>query len=280
MAGVTSSESAERFDSLGAGGFSRRGARIRTLGWGYEKMLDADPVIAIGSAGVARRLGLIALALIAISLSTDLMLHALAPEDRANATLLLRIDKWFNIDRERNIPSYFSMLIILLCSGLLGIIAIFKRRSGNRFALHWTVLSAIFFLMSFDEIAEIHERLILPVRQAVDATDYLYFAWVIPGFAFVVLVFFAYLRFLIHLPYRFRWLFAGSGAVYVTGVLGVELVEGHLEMLSHTGFSTVPEILIYSLQETLEMAGIVLFIYALLEYLRWLVPDVQIRFDD
>jgi hypothetical protein len=53
----------------------------------------------------------------------------------------------------------------------------------------------------------------------------------------------------------------------VTGALGIELL-GAREANLH-GYYTVTYSLLYSLEEMLEMLGIVLFIYALLSHLAW-----------
>ncbi|MEK7618798.1 MAG: hypothetical protein AAB416_00980 [Patescibacteria group bacterium] len=63
----------------------------------------------------------------------------------------------FNLDRERNIPSYFSgAQLILIASVSLGILLMIRRRI-ERILLG---VNAFFFLMlGFDEISELHENI-------------------------------------------------------------------------------------------------------------------------
>lgn len=78
----------------------------------------------------------------------------------------------------------------------------------------------------------------------------LYFAWVIPYAVFAVVVAVAFVRFLGHLPSRTRLGFLVSGGLYVSGALGLEL---------------------------LEMAGVVLLLSTLLTYLHTHWPTWQVR---
>jgi hypothetical protein len=75
----------------------------------------------------------------------------------------------------------------------------------------------------------------------------------------------AYLSFLARLPARTRRLLLTAGAVYVGGALGVESISGW-QAAAH-GEHNLGYHLIVTLEELCEMMGVVLFIYALLDYL-------------
>lgn len=181
----------------------------------------------------------------------------------------------FNLNREANIPTYFSSLTLFLAAALLGGIAIFKKRTDDSYARHWTILSIIFFLLSVDELASLHE-LLIPLIQAIlgSSKGILRFAWVIPAGAAVLLFALSYLKFLFHLPTTFRLLFATAGIVYVGGALILEIAGGFYANLHGRNFTYN---MIGSVEETLEMAGIVIFIYALLKYVSVTMRDVSIR---
>jgi hypothetical protein len=93
---------------------------------------------------------------------------------------------------------------------------------------------------------------------------------VLPIGAAVAFLGIAYLRFLSALPDRTRRFFLLSGIVYVAGAIGFELPEGMYRTAVGAnvtvayGFLTVFE-------ETFEMIGIVVFIYALMDFIerRW-----------
>ncbi|MCO5723344.1 hypothetical protein [Robiginitalea marina] len=55
-----------------------------------------------------------------------------------------------------------------------------------------------------------------------------------------------------------------SGIIYVSGAIGIELLEGR-EAVTH-GFESPGFKVLYTLEESLEMGGLILFLYALLSY--------------
>jgi hypothetical protein len=78
------------------------------------------------------------------------------------------------------------------------------------------------------------------------------------------------LRFLMHLPATTRRLFLLAGAIYVGGALGMELVEAAFNARGvSSGF--IP-LLGVAIEETMEMLGVTMFIYALLTYIRTHLP--------
>jgi hypothetical protein len=173
--------------------------------------------------------------------------------------------KKLNIDGENTYSAYFSMLILLFSSTLLLVIFYIHKRLSLSFQRHWLMLALAFFYLSADESIEIHEKFIPIVQKIFDRTDGIFiFAWVIP-FGMLALVFaVSYLRFLARLPKRTARLMIASAALYLGGALGMEIVGSYTLELQGEG-------LLYefcmTIEETLEMFGIVLFIYTLLEYI-------------
>ena len=110
----------------------------------------------------------------------------------------------------------------------------------------------------------LHERLIVPVRSLVSGSGFLYYAWVLPYGILVALFLAVYAGFVRRLPAATRRLFLLAGALYVSGALGFELVEGLYA--SRAGGRLFAALI--TVEECLEMLGVVLFIYALLSYLK------------
>lgn len=189
---------------------------------------------------------------------------------------LLGFVRLFDLGQEGNVPTWYQSMTLLACAGLLAAIARRRRRLGAPYAVHWTVLAVIFLGLSIDEAASIHEMAVHPLRAAWHARGIFYFAWVIPGGAAVLLVGLAYLPFLAALSAPTRGLFIAAGALYVGGALGMELVGGYVadyhekENLAYIVASTV--------EEGLEMVGIVIFIRALMGYLGGTTGTVELRF--
>lgn len=170
----------------------------------------------------------------------------------------------FNFNAEKNIPTFYSSFALLFASILLSLIA-FKRKNIKLPYISWFVLALIFLFLSFDEISSIHERLTIPVRETFGTSGFLYYAWIIPyGFALVAFII-AYLKFLFELPKRIMILFLISGAIFVSGAIGFEMLGGRQDALY--GENNVLYSVISTCEELLEMLGIAMFIYTLLKYI-------------
>ena len=171
----------------------------------------------------------------------------------------------FNLDREGNIPTLYSSVTLLLCAGLLAVIATARKRQKKREYIYWLGLAIIFLFLAVDDGAAIHENIIRPLRNALNTSGVLYFAWVIPYGIFVIAIGIIYLRFLFSLPVRFRNLIIFAGILFVGGALGFELIGGKWTELY--GQENVAYALITTCEQTLQMAGILVFIYALMSYI-------------
>jgi hypothetical protein len=126
------------------------------------------------------------------------------------------------------------------------------------------MLSAIFILMSLDETAHIHEAIGEKLHLALNTGGFLLFAWVIPAAIFVALLALVYRRFLLNLPRKTRLLFVVSGAMYVGGAIGMELLEG--KYLGTSVTMPVVWIIITTIEETLEISGLIVFLHTLMSY--------------
>jgi hypothetical protein len=172
----------------------------------------------------------------------------------------------FDLYEESNVPTFYSAIAILLCACLIALIAGFKRKHNDSFARHWTVLAVIFLYLSVDEASGIHEWLSLPTKRIIDLRGLLYYAWVIPGMILVVVFAAFYLRFVWNLPSKTRCVFCTAASLYLAGAIGMELLGGlHHERY---GIDNINYGLLVLLEESLEMTGIVVFAYGLLDYMR------------
>jgi len=173
---------------------------------------------------------------------------------------------YFNLDEEGNLPAWYASSTLLLCAGLLGIIAQGKYRQRDRYAWHWLSLSLLFVFLSLDEATTLHERLVVPMREAFPeyTTGYFYYAWVIPVGAVLPMLGLIYGRFLLALPRRTAFQFLLAGGLYIGGALGVELFGAKSAALH--GVETIHYALLVALEEGLEMSGIVVFATALVSY--------------
>lgn len=206
--------------------------------------------------------------LLVLSFSTQMSLYFL-PDYLFRDFL---VDK-LNVDYEGNIPTFYSFLALLFSSVLLGAIAHVKKLDSDRYKNHWKILSFIFLYLSLDEIGQLHENLIIPMRKLLNATGVLYFTWIVP-FGFLVAIFLlSYSKFLFHLPVSTKKLFIAAAALYIGGAMGVEMLGGYVAYT--TGQKNVSYVIVITLEESLEMLGIVVFIHALISYIKTYLGGVS-----
>lgn len=170
----------------------------------------------------------------------------------------------FDLDAEGNIPAYFSMILIFLCSMLLCFIGVSQKKRSKPYVL-WLLLAAIFVFLSFDEIAQIHERIGLGMKSELHITGIFNKAWVMPYGMAVIVLFIGYFRFILESPPVIRRWIILAGVVYIGGVIGFELLAG-LYVEQH-GIRDMWHALLSVCEESLEMFVMVIFQYALLLYI-------------
>jgi hypothetical protein len=209
--------------------------------------------------------------------------------ERDYAPALIRL---FDVDREGNVPTWFSALALLLCAGLLVLIASSSREQGHPYARHWAALAVIFVGLSLDEAASIHEMSIVLVREILGGRGALdqvggallrrflgvsgaqYFAWVIPAVVAVGVAGLSYLPFLRHLPAPTRTGIIMAGLIYFGGALGVELAGAWVA----DRLGQVAYVVAAGIEEALEMTGTVFFARVLASYLVRLHGSVTLSF--
>ena len=196
----------------------------------------------------------IAAGLTALSLVADALVLSRGEGGPAAARLVDLVD----LDAEANAPAFFSTMLLATAAVLLAIIARHRQVAAEPGFPYWWALALVFAALAFDEAASIHETMIGPGRRLAPGNRFLYFGWVIPGTAFVVVVGAFFARFLWRLDPTTRNRFVVAGAVFVGGALGVELIEGYIA--SGRGEDNWPYVLALTTQEVLEMVGAILFI--------------------
>ena len=184
--------------------------------------------------------------------------------------------RMFSVAAESNVPAYIPSTILLISAVLLGVIAFSKRGEKGSYAGHWKALALIFLFLSLDEASQFHELLDAPMSDLLGHPGgFLTYAWVVPGLIAVCIFSGCYLRFLVDLPARTRGLFLLAGSLFVLGALGFEMLGGYHD--DRSGY-TLTLAFLFTMEETLEMVGILVFIYGLLDYLRAHIPELRLQF--
>ena len=174
--------------------------------------------------------------------------------------------QFFNLNMERNIPTYYSVISIFISSALLAAITMHNKNIDAPYYM-WLALAIIFLFLSIDESIGIHESVGGLVQASFGASKYPIFdsIWVVPYGLFAIVMFIVYLKFLSRLSKQVMILFVVSGAIYVFGAIGFEMIIAKVRSMPQLG--TLSRILLFSCEEFLEMLGIAIFNYALLTHI-------------
>ncbi len=182
----------------------------------------------------------------------------------------------FDLLRDMNVPTWYSSANLSLSAVLLAVIAFAKRAAQDRFTLYWFGLSLIFVLLSVDETATIHEGIQAALRIGIDSDSTLYGLVAIAATSlFALAVFAIYLRFLAHLPRKTMVLFLVAGGVFVGGAVGLDYIgELYKNVYGEDNFTFA---MMNGVEEVLEMGGVIIFIYALLDHLAGIAEETRIK---
>jgi len=247
---------------------------IQPLSRKYAAQLPIAKV-SVNPTRIVMILGAVAAALVAVSTAAQLADNLTG----YSSVFIHKLVKLLNVDLELNVPTFFSSFILLVSSMLLGVISVLKRMQRAPYVVHWAVLSAGFLFMAFDETVSVHERLIEPVRPLLGQGNLgiWYFAWVVPAILLVLALSLVFLRFVMNLPVRIRQWFLIAAALYLGAAIGFELFEGsHVEVY---GKENLVYLTLATIEEGAEMAGVIIFIRALLDYIGDTWAALHIRFD-
>ncbi len=188
----------------------------------------------------------------------------------------------FDLDEEQNIPTWYSSVSLLLSSLLLGMIAYKTDRQKKSYYYNWAILAGIFLFLSIDEFALLHEGFTNPLRETLNLSGYLYFAWVIPYSLLLIGLMIFYYKFLLSLPAKTRNNFILAGLMYITGAVGFDMLGGmQWELYDNydPAFNFHLYVLYASIEEILEMTGVAIFIYGLSKYIGEELGGVVIKID-
>jgi len=221
-----------------------------------ERHAHHEQLASVTPRGAARFLVIVVLSLTALSLIGQAAKHFLP-----DFVLRDRFAETFDVDQEGNIPTLYSALAILGCAYLLWVIARVEREIGGRFTWHWRLMAVIFVGLAADEYLAIHEE----INPRLNLSDFTQFSAAAIMVVFVLGFAVVFFPLLLQLPPPVRGLFSLAGATFLSGAVVMETVGGHY--VTVWGHDSMKYVLCTTVEELLEMMGIVLFIYTLLRYL-------------
>ncbi|MCI5148672.1 MAG: peptidase M48 Ste24p, partial [Candidatus Electrothrix sp. MAN1_4] len=175
-----------------------------------------------------------------------------------------------DLDIEKNIPSLYSGFALFISSLLFFCISSLEKKQGRR-RRYWLGLAAVFCFLSLDEAFILHERLgdytaeYITSTGILAASGLLYFPWILPYSILMTILGLFYGRFILGLPRKTIVLLIISAIIFLTGAAGFDMLGGREAELH--GYYSITYTVLYTIEEFLEMTGVVLLIYTLLDYI-------------
>lgn len=232
-------------------------------------MQNVLPAVRVNPKIVLSALCIVSFILVLISFVGVVILHPYTGDPytgdpaASTPTNLSKVVLRFDVMGEGNIPSWYSGSLLLISAVLLAAIAADTRTRQASYRERWTVLAVLFMLFSLDEIAYLHEAANTLLSQLW--SSYLQIGWIIPGVISVFVAGLWFAPFLLNLPSKTKWLFIIAAFVYLSGALGLEVIDNFL--MSEMDVQAAPMLISNHFQDLLEMVGSSIFIYALLSYI-------------
>ncbi len=172
----------------------------------------------------------------------------------------------FNMDKEVNIPTLFSVILLLICALLISLIHKKLNKQNKKVKKRWSALRWIFIFLSLDEGLQIHEAFAIPSLKPM-LPAFLSIVWIIPYGIFATVALIYFMPLINSLPTKLKLKTLLSGAVYLLGALGFEIIGSGLVRTGDIKFHGISYGLITTIEEALEMAGLIIFIHTLLRYI-------------
>ncbi len=167
----------------------------------------------------------------------------------------------FGVDGEQSLPGLWSAGLLASGGGLMILQGLMERRREGADSRWWIGLGTVLVLLGVDDLAAVHEITINPLREALDLGGVLHFAWILPGIVIFAVLAAVFARFFRRLPTATRRLLGASGALFLAGALGMEMVDGlYASRYGQDGRFG----LLVVVEEALELAGECLLVYTML----------------
>ena len=187
----------------------------------------------------------------------------------------IKVGSVFLLGEDSGIATWYAAAVLAMCAAALAACSMVEPNKRP-----WRLVAIVFAALSVDEVAMIHERGGMTVKWLVPSVTeiggFLRYAWVFLGIPFVLVLAVVLWRWFFSLPSQTRTLFALAAVLYVGGALGIEMLNAYID--SQVGALTHAYQMSTVVEETCEMAGTCVFLYALLNHLRRLDVGVSATF--
>lgn len=140
-----------------------------------------------------------------------------------------QIETCFHLDREANLPTWFSSSLWLFAGTLSALVA----ASAREGVWHRRGVAAPCVFLSLDEASMFHERFGSRLGGTVSAKEFLFYNWLLYGIGAVAVVGAFFVPFLRSLPRATALRIVLAAGLFVSGAIGAEMLGGRLPYRRH-----------------------------------------------
>jgi len=219
--------------------------------------------------GIIKFLSVFALVLIFIHINILVIYYVVGDPDKFDFVQM------FDLDMEANIPTLFSSAILLISAFLFYLLSKAPKEIKKGSKPFWLGLSFVFTFLAFDESAKIHEKIGDFTENFVDDTGFFHYPWVISYVIFVLILGVFYFRFFWRMESKVFWSFILAAVIYLGGAIGFDMLGGYESSLHST--DTITYSVLYTIEESLEMFGVIYLISILLKLLAGNSLEVEVK---
>ncbi len=166
-----------------------------------------------------------------------------------------------DLDYENSVPTLWSAFQLALLAAICAARTAVATRNSEAWK-HWAFMTLCVVFLTLDEALAVHELLIEPIRNSLNTSGLLHLAWIIPYSLLVVVVVALLLPWVLQLPPPTRNGLLLGGALFVLGAMGMEAIGGSIAEVD--GTKTFEYSAVMTIEESLELAGVVVAIRAVL----------------
>jgi hypothetical protein len=208
---------------------------------------------------------LLGFALWLVSVAQDICIYGFSCRE------LTQIIGYLDVEAERSLYTWYSTCILLLTGFIASCHADRVGRHGPHFR-QWVGIGVLFVYLSLDEMLSVHEKLSAIGGRIVEPTGFFRYSWVVPGLFLAGIVAFSLSSLVLDLPKRQRFWTIASGAIFLGGAVGMEMISGKI------AFVLSRDTLLYqavnSVEEAMEVIAVLMFMWVVASLDRQTLPAV------
>jgi len=181
---------------------------------------------------------------------------------------VINLYQLFDTNLEANIPTFFSVFLILVNAFILYLIGKNDEEKKSRLWFFW---SALFLFGAIDELAQIHEFIDILIKNSLALHHLFSFGWVSLWALYAIIIILINLKLFVSLPKLIKFQIMIAGIILIAGALAFEIIGGYF------ADNKINYKICTSIEEYMEMFAMIVFANAFLKYLYHINSNLKVN---